>query len=99
MASGPITLQQINGKNVETVSDFIFLGCKINADSDCSHKIKTVAFRAPQGRTESDVTEPTEQQQQQGFPYGSAGKESTHNMEDLGSIPGLGRSPSEGKGY
>ena len=34
-----------------------------------------------------------------GFPGGSAGKESTCNAEDLGSIPGLGRSPGEGKGY
>ena len=34
-----------------------------------------------------------------GFPYGSAGKESTCNAGDLGSIPGLGRSPEEGKGY
>ena len=34
-----------------------------------------------------------------GFPGGSAGKESTCNGEDLGSIPGLGRSPGEGKGY
>ena len=34
-----------------------------------------------------------------GFPYGSAGKESTCNVGDLGSIPGLGRSVGEGKGY
>ena len=34
-----------------------------------------------------------------GFPGGSAGKESACNMGDLGSIPGLGRSPGEGKGY
>ena len=34
-----------------------------------------------------------------GFPGGSAGKESIHNAGDLGSIPGLGRSPGEGKGY
>ena len=34
-----------------------------------------------------------------GFPYGSAGKESTCNAEDQGSIPGLGRFPGEGKGY
>ena len=34
-----------------------------------------------------------------GFPCGSAGKESTHNAGDLGSIPGLGKSPGEGKGY
>ena len=40
MASGPITSWQIDGKTVETVSDFIFLGCKITADGDCSHEIK-----------------------------------------------------------
>ena len=34
-----------------------------------------------------------------GFPCGSAGKESASNAGDLGSIPGLGRSPGEGKGY
>ena len=34
-----------------------------------------------------------------GLPYGSAGKESTCNAGDLSSIPGLGRSPGEGKGY
>ena len=34
-----------------------------------------------------------------GFPCGSAGQEYTCNAEDLGSIPGLGRSPGEGKGY
>jgi len=34
-----------------------------------------------------------------GFPCGSAGKESAYNAGDLGSIPGLGRSPGEGKGY
>ena len=40
MASGPITSWQIDGKTVETVADFIFLGSKITADDDCSHKIK-----------------------------------------------------------
>ena len=40
MASGPITSWQIDGEKVETVSDFIFLGSKINADGDCSHEIK-----------------------------------------------------------
>ena len=39
-ASGPITPWQINGKTVETVSDFIFLDSKITADGDCSHEIK-----------------------------------------------------------
>ena len=42
MASGPITSQQMDGKTVETVSDFIFLGSKITADGDCSHEIKTL---------------------------------------------------------
>ena len=40
MASGPITSWEINGETVETVSDFNFLGSKITADGDCSHKIK-----------------------------------------------------------
>ena len=40
MASSPITSWQIDGKTVETVSDFIFLGSKITADGDCSHEIK-----------------------------------------------------------
>ena len=40
MASGPITSWQNDGKKVETVADFIFLGSKITADGDCSHEIK-----------------------------------------------------------
>ena len=40
MAPGPITLWQIDGKTVETVSDFILGGSKITANSDCSHEIK-----------------------------------------------------------
>ena len=40
MASGPITSWQIDGETVETVSDFIFLGSKVTADSDSSHEIK-----------------------------------------------------------
>ena len=40
MAPGLITLWQIDGENVETVSDFIFLGFKITADGDSSHEIK-----------------------------------------------------------
>ena len=39
-ASGSITSWQIDGKAMETVTDFIFLGFKITADGDCSHKIK-----------------------------------------------------------
>ena len=40
MASGPITWWQMDGGNMETVSDFIFLSFKINVDGDCSHEIK-----------------------------------------------------------
>ena len=40
MASGPITLWQIDGLTMETMRDFIFLGSKITADGDCSHEIK-----------------------------------------------------------
>ena len=40
MASGPITSWQIDGKTMETVTDFIFLGSKITADGDCCHEIK-----------------------------------------------------------
>ena len=39
MASSPITSWQINGETMETVVDFIFLGSKITADSDCSHEV------------------------------------------------------------
>ena len=40
MASGPITLWQIDGETMETVRDFIFGGSKISSDGDCSHEIK-----------------------------------------------------------
>ena len=40
MASGPITLGQIDGETVETVTDFIWGGSKITADDDCTHEIK-----------------------------------------------------------
>ena len=40
IAFGPITSWQVDGKTMETVTDFIFLGSKITADGDCSHEIK-----------------------------------------------------------
>ena len=40
MASSPITSWQIDGKTMETVTEFIFLGSKITTDGDCSHEIK-----------------------------------------------------------
>ena len=43
IASGPITSQQMDGKQWKQWQDFIFLGSKISADSDCSHEIKTVS--------------------------------------------------------
>ena len=44
MASSPITLWQIDGETMKTVSDFILRGSKITADGDCSHKIKRHLF-------------------------------------------------------
>ena len=43
MASGPVTLLQIDRETMKTVTDFIFSGSKITADGDCSHEIKTLA--------------------------------------------------------
>ena len=40
MASGPTISWQLDGETMETVTDFIFLGSKTNADDDCSHEIK-----------------------------------------------------------
>ena len=40
MASSPLTIWQIEGENVEVVTDFLFLGCKITADGNCSHEIR-----------------------------------------------------------
>ena len=42
MASGPITLREIDRETIESVADFIFGGSKITADGDCSHEIKTL---------------------------------------------------------
>ena len=56
MASGPITSWEINGETVETVSDFIFWGSKITADSDCSHEIKRRLFLGRKVMTKLDST-------------------------------------------
>ena len=45
MASGPITSWEIDGETVETVSNFIFLGSKITADGDCSHKLNILQIQ------------------------------------------------------
>ena len=54
MASGPITLWQIDGETVETVADFIFLSSKITADGDCSHEIKRLLLLGRKTMTKLD---------------------------------------------
>ena len=54
MASGPITLWQIDGETMETVTDFIFLGSKITADGGCSHEIKRRLLLGRKGMTNLD---------------------------------------------
>ena len=67
MASGPITSCQIDGKTMETVTDFIFWGSKISADGDCSHEIKRCLLLGKKVMTNLDsilksrgITLPTE---------------------------------------
>ena len=52
MASGPITLWEIDGETVETVSDFIFGGSKVTADGDCSLDSTGTTQRDGMGREE-----------------------------------------------
>ena len=64
MASGPITSWQIGGETMKTVRDFIFLGCKITADGDCSHEIKRHLLLGRKDNLDStlnsrDITLPT----------------------------------------
>ena len=54
MASGPISLWQIDGETVETVTDFIFLSSRITADDDCSHEIKRHLLLGRTGMTNLD---------------------------------------------
>ena len=54
MASGSITSWQIDGKTMETVTDFIFLDSKITADSDCSHEIKKCLILGRKAMTNPD---------------------------------------------
>ena len=56
MASSPITSWQIEGKKVETVTDFIFLGTKITADGDHSHKIKKCLLLGRKAMTNLEST-------------------------------------------
>ena len=54
MASGPVTLWQIDGKAMKTVTSFIFLGSKITADGDCSHEIKRCLLLGRKAMTNLD---------------------------------------------
>ena len=54
MASGPITSWQIDGETMVTVTDLIFLGPKITADSDCSHEIKRCLLLGRKAMTNLD---------------------------------------------
>ena len=74
MASGPITSWEIDGETVETVSDFIFLGSQITADSNYSHEIKKCLLLGRKAMTNldsilksRDITLPTNVCQGYGF--------------------------------
>ena len=54
MTSGPITAWQIEGEKVEAVTDFLFLGCKITVDVDCSHEIRRQLFLGRKAMTNLD---------------------------------------------
>ena len=54
MASGPITSWQIEGKKVEVVTDFLFLGSEITADGDCSHEIRRYLLLGRKAMTNLD---------------------------------------------
>ena len=110
MASSSIISWQIDGENVCSVR-FHFLGSKINADSDCSHKIKRRLFlgRIAVSNLDSvlkrrDITLQTKIHIVKamtflGFPGDLDGKESTCSTGHPGLIPGSGGSPKEGNGY
>ena len=55
MASGPITSWQIEGENVEAVTDFLFLGFKITANGDCSHEIRRSLLLGRKAMTNLDI--------------------------------------------
>ena len=54
MASGPIASWQIEGENVEVVTEFLFLGSKITADNDYSHEIRRQLLLGRKGTTDLD---------------------------------------------
>ena len=76
MASDPITLWEIDGETVETISDLIFLGSKITADGDCSYEIKSHLLLGRKAMTNldsilksRDITLPTKVQLVKGMVF------------------------------
>ena len=76
MVSGPITLWQLDGETMKTVTDFIFLGSKITADGDCSHEIKRRLLLGRKAMTNldsilksRDITLPTKIRLSQGYDF------------------------------
>ena len=112
MASGPITSWQIDGETMQTVRDLILGGSKITTADDCSHEIKRSLFLGRKDMTNLDRRPRFDSWVGKirwrrnnlatsvflGLPYGSANKESARDAGELSSVPGLGRSPREGKG-
>ena len=99
MASSPITSWQINGKKVEILTDFIFLGSKITADGNCSHEIKRCLLLGRKAVTNldsalknRDITLSTKVRISESC-GGSSGKGPAGSAGDPGLIPGLGRYP------
>ena len=79
MASGPITSWQIDGETMETVTDFILLGSKITADSDCSHEIKTLApYKKSYDQPRQHIKKQRHHSINKGLPSQSYGFSSSH---------------------
>ena len=102
----PGRLQSMGSLSWTRLSDFTFTFPFHALEKEMATHSSVLAWRIPGkgslvgcrlwGRTESDTTEAT--QQQQGIPHSSVGKESACNAGELDSIPGSGRSPGEGNG-
>ena len=79
MASGPITLWQIDGETMETVTDFIALGSKITADGDCNHEIKMLApWKKSYGQRRQHIKKQKQYFVNQGLSSQSYGFSSSH---------------------
>ena len=84
MASNPITSWQVDGEEVETLTDFIFLGSKITVNGDCSHKIKRHLLLGRNAMTNPDSVLKTEtslcQQSTYSQNYGFSSENDSHSV-------------------